>query len=349
MTLRKRRIILLICSMIFLAAAPLLLFYTLGYRLDGKFRISKTGGLYISSPLSGSKIFVEEKMEKQTNILQGGIFLQNLRKGNYPVLVTKEGYWPWQKNLNIKEGMVAEARAFLIPQTPQGQILLKGSFSNTWASPYNKIILLEEKKSGGYQINFYLPATNTFLTPISPETTNLLFFKKDISKIYWKDGAIILTDGKKTIQADFNMSDETVTASTKSADTITVNNKYEKFSRDKKERLWLDDKINAVWLDWLADKNSIPYYLCDTKPCESTTYLISGFTFPVKNTDFFPNRKDVIILAAQNNVFAMEIDGRGGRLSQPIYKGKDPTFTVFPNENKVYILDDGVLIAVNLE
>ncbi|MBU4087070.1 MAG: hypothetical protein KKB21_05845, partial [Nanoarchaeota archaeon] len=71
----------------FLILAPILLFYTLGYRIDSSFKIGRTGGLYVSSPLSGSEIFVKNKPERKTNILQSGLFLQNLIGGVYPVLV----------------------------------------------------------------------------------------------------------------------------------------------------------------------------------------------------------------------------------------------------------------------
>jgi hypothetical protein len=348
MTLYKRRIILVICSLVFLAVTPFLLLYCLGYRLDRNFRIGRIGGLYISSPIPDAKIFVKGNLEKITNILQSGVFLQNLSENNYQILVEKEGYWPWVKNLNVKEGLVAEARAFLIPQTPQGKILLKGHFSAVWASPYNKILLLEEKNNSRRAI-FYLPDSDTFLTPMSATTTKLLSFKNGVSKIFWEDGAVLLGDGEKTIKATFNLNNGTVNASVEPVNAIGINHKYEKFTSQKKERLWWNNETNEILFEWLGDKTAVPYYLCDTKPCESTVYLISNFAFPVKNAEFFPGRRDLLIAAVQNAVFALELDKRGGQLSRPIYKGKDPTFTVFPGEKKAYVLDEGVLIAVNLE
>ncbi len=349
MTLRKRRIMLAFCSLIFLIVAPFLLLYSLGYRLDRNFKIGRIGGLYVSAPMAEAEIFVKENLEKTTNILQSGLFLQNLSEGAYPIIVVKDGYWPWIKTLNIKEGLVAEARAFLIPQTPEGKIILKGPFSAAWASPYNRIFLLEENKNEGKQATFYLPDTNTFLTNISATTTKNLIFKNSISYIFWENGAIILGDGKKTIRAEFNFGNGTISAAPSKIGAEAINHKYQKFTSQNKEQLQWDDKTNEIWLKWLADKNTIPYYLCDIKPCESADYLISSYKYPVKNAEFFPGRRDLLIAAVQNSVFALEMDGRGGRLSQPIYKGKNPTFTVFPNEKTAYVLDEGVLIAINLE
>lgn len=112
MTLRKRRIVLLFSFIAFAAIAPALLFYAYGYRLDDNFKIAKTGGLYIFSSVAGAEIYVKDNLEKKTNILQSGLFLQDLTSGIYPVLVAKEGFWPWSKNLHVQAGMVAEARAF---------------------------------------------------------------------------------------------------------------------------------------------------------------------------------------------------------------------------------------------
>ncbi len=351
MTLRKRRIILWLSALAFITIAPALLFYANGYRLAENFRISKTGGLYVSSPISGSEIYVKEELEKKTNIFQSGLFLQSLSSGTYPILVAKDGFWPWVKDIKVKEGMVAETRAFLIPQSPEGKVLLRGNFSSVWASPYNKVLLLEEKKYQSKKATFYLPDTDTFLIDDSASTAKFLFFKNGILKISWQDGAIFLgaDEEKNTIKTTLNLNDQTVSAFSDKNTVISANEKYERFTTKKDQRLWWDNKTNEIWVEWLGDKNSIPYYLCDAKPCENTSYLISVFHFPIKNADFFPGRKDLIIAAVQNSVFALEIDGRGGRLSRPIYKGKDPTFAVFPAEKKVYVLDEGILSAVNLE
>ena len=68
----------------------------------------------------------------------------------------------------------------------------------------------------------------------------------------------------------------------------------------------------------------------------------------IRNAAFYPNRNDVVIVAVQNGIFALEIDGRGGRSLQPLYKGKNPTFTTYEKESAVYILDEDTLIKIRL-
>lgn len=76
--------------------------------------------------------------------------------------------------------------------------------------------------------------------------------------------------------------------------------------------------------------------------------LVFRSKFPIINIDFFPGRRDVIIAALSNGIYALELDRRGGQNLQPIYKGKNPDFAAFPGQKKVYILDDGNLISVEL-
>ena len=271
MTLKKRRIILILCTLFFLAALPVILLYSLGYHLNSKLQLVKTGGIYISSPVSGSQIFVDNKLEKETNILQDGLFLENLKPGTYSILVGKQGYWPWAKELKVKEQFVTEARALILPKNPEGKVLLKENFSPLESSKYEKILgLLKNMQTG--------------------TTTEIL----------------------------------------------------ERFSNHEREKLWWNPKKNTVWVEWLRGKNSRPYYMNENK------ILVLNSQFSIRNAEFYPGRNDVIIVAVQNGIFAVEIDERGGKNMQPIYKGKKPFFTTYKKESAVYILEEGALIKIKL-
>lgn len=273
MTVARRRTILVLCVLIFLFIAPLFLLYTVGYRWNPQLGSYKTGGLYISSPVTGSKIFVNNKEKKQTNIFQGSLFLQSLKPGQYSILVTKDNYWPWSKNLTIKEQMVIEARAILMPKEPKGEIVFWGNYSPLEVSKY-------------YEIMANLKATTT---------------------------------------------------------------DYVQFTINQKEKLWWDPKDNKVWAEWLGDRELLPYFFCDDKLC-SDEILIFNSSSPIRNVDFYPQRKDAAIIAVQNGIYAVEFDGRGGKRNiQPIYKGKEPTFTTYKNENSIYILEENKLIEIKME
>jgi len=290
MTLKKRRIILVVCVLVFLLLIPLVLLYTTGFRWDSKLGLYKTGGLYISSPLTDSKIFINNNLEKETNILQSGIFLQSLKPGEYSVLVAKDGYWPWQKNLIVKEQLVTEARAMLIFKEPKGTIILRENYSPLETSKYDEIL------------------------------ANIKALRQPLKPV-------------KTKQA------------TTTPEEIS---RYTRFTANQKEKLWWDPKTNKIWVEWLAGKESLPYFFCDDSVCNEKM-LIHTSRFSITNIDFYPKRRDVVLFAAQNGVYAIEIDGRGGnRTIQRVYKGKEPIFTTYKNDNSIYILEEDKLIEIKL-
>ncbi|MCR4284261.1 MAG: PEGA domain-containing protein [Parcubacteria group bacterium] len=262
----------LISFLVFIILVPIIILYTSGYRIDKNLHIRKTGGLYISSPLSGAKILVNEKNKGETSLLQGGIFLQNLTPNTYSVIVAKDGFWPWAKKLEVKEGLVTEARAILIPTDPQGEILL------------NDISKKDE--------NF--PA---------------------------KENEILARLLKPTSEP------------------------IAKVDKNKDEKIFVDEADN-LWIEWLPENSPLPYYFCNNQECKSPLLVLAS-RFPIRKADFYPSRSDVLIIAVQNAIYAIEVDGRDGRLLlQPIYKGANPVFEL---ENKtLYILDEKTFIKINL-
>lgn len=279
-----------VCVGMFALAVPITLLYTAGYRIGPDLHLYKTGGLYISSPLSGSKIFINNKEEKETNILQNGLFAQSLRPGKYSIIVAKDGYWPWAKTLQVKAELVTESKAMLIPKNPEGKIVLKENYTPVEITKYDEI--LQELK----KLN----------TPLK-------------------------TTGKNA------------------ATTEQIKTRYTRVTSNEKQELFLNDKENKIEISWKGNKESLPYYFCDDSGCHEKITIFQS-KYKIRNADFHPIRKDIIIIAIQEGIFALEIDGRGGRLIQPIYKGKAPIFTVIKGENSVYVLEENnVLMKIDLE
>lgn len=351
MTLRYRRKLFFLSIAGFLIITPPVLLYTAGYRLADNWSLAKTGGIYIFSPLSGSEIFIDNSLKKQTNLLQGGVFVQNLRPNIYSALVAKEDYWPWQKNLKIEPQLVTEARAFLIPRSPEGKTLLRGPFISIFASPFDEILILEELKGKIRKIVFYLPDSEEFLTNSSISTNQILSSSKKMDDVYWQENqtALLSFQNHFFLKTEFDFENKTVRAFNAPApeyspaenEDAALSRRFVRTDKHKKLKIWLE-KNNEIWAEWLEKNRPLPYYLSTEKE------LIIKTRVPVKNVDFFPSREDVLIFAAENGVFALEIDGRGQRNLQPIYKGKNPTFSIRSSQKNVYILDDGALSKIEL-
>lgn len=350
--------------LVFLAGAIAVNFYVLGFRLNSDFKITKTGGIYIYSPEFKSDIYLNSRLKKQTGLIINGVFIQSLNPQTYSVLVAKNGYWPWQKKIPVKEEMVSELRALLISQNPKGEIILKGPFLNLYSLPDKKILVLVEKKSGSdifKKLSFYSPEENIFLTPNSWATQSLAVFK-DIERQEQKDGVFSFSSEKGEIQISFDLNDKTYKAEKikkavpnptdeKFADFVSAesgnfNPLFAKLSSRKKELIWFD-RQNNIWFDAPKDEKTLPYFLFGEKNIKFPV-LVFRSKFPLNNIDFFPGRRDVIIAALSNGIYALELDRRGGQNLQPIYKGKSPVFAVFQGEKTIYILDDGNLISIEL-
>ncbi len=78
---------------------------------------------------------------------------------------------------------------------------------------------------------------------------------------------------------------------------------------------------------------------------ENTPEIIRDFKEEIRASDFYKDRDDVIIVAVQNGVFALEINNESMPNFQPIYKGTEPTFVKKDND-MLYIKDGKTLMEV---
>ena len=103
MTKKSRTILFLICLILFLIIAPLAIFYSQGYRFDFETKkITQTGGLFLKVIPKQVEVFVDGKLTKKTDFFFGSALIENLLPKKYRVSVKKEGYLPWEKNLEIR-------------------------------------------------------------------------------------------------------------------------------------------------------------------------------------------------------------------------------------------------------
>jgi hypothetical protein len=344
-SIKKRRILFYICLVCFVVLSSAVFLYSQGYAFDKGFSLSRRGGLYILAPFPDAEFFVNNKKEKATGISNNAIFIPNLRVGEYSVLVAKEGYWPWAKTLEVKEGHVAEARAFGVLEDPEGERIFKGKFVNIWGSPEQDIMMIQEQKNDDIILTFYMPGKGTFLFTDSAFSTNVLSSVENVSNILWGDNSLTFKKNGRFVRVEFNLSQNSLSADYISPPfTETLDN--EKIGPKKEQKIWWNEQTNEVFIDWLDISSVPPYYICETEDCELPVRIFNT-RFEIKNIDFFPKRNDVIIMAVGVGIYALEIDGRSGRLIYPIYKGGNPTFTLV--EDEVFVLDNGSLMKIYLK
>lgn len=150
MTRRQRTTLFSIAVAIFLVVSPAIILYAAGYRIDlaGK-RLVKTGGLSLTASPQPVNAYVDGELESSNNFVFRNIFISNLLPRNYDVKITKDGYYSWQKTLQVVEGQVTEAlNIILFPQHPKSAVLA-GNVDALFLSPDNSRALFTQNSASG--------------------------------------------------------------------------------------------------------------------------------------------------------------------------------------------------------
>lgn len=116
---KTRWILFIIGAIIFSIVAPLLVFYSTGYRFSGIQTLEETGGIYFHSWLVNGAITVNDKTHGNGNLFNPGKFIQGLQPGFYEASMSREGYTTWEKTLPVEAGRVTEANPFILPLEPE--------------------------------------------------------------------------------------------------------------------------------------------------------------------------------------------------------------------------------------
>ena len=98
------------------AITSAVILYGRGYRFsfnNGRTDLSGTGLLVATSSPDGAQVFVNGHLTTATDNTI------NLAPGEYTVKIFKEGYFPWEKKLNVDKGVVTKADAFLFLTAPK--------------------------------------------------------------------------------------------------------------------------------------------------------------------------------------------------------------------------------------
>ncbi len=154
---RVRTILFFIFLLIFIVIAPLLTLYVQGYRFDFENKkLTQTGALFIKtiSPKQ-AEIYIDNKLTQKTDFFFSSALIENLLPKKYNIKVQKQDHYAWEKNLEIKEKQVAEAKnIILFPQDPNFK-LLSTNIDNAWFSKDKKKAVIKESEKNVWSLKLY--------------------------------------------------------------------------------------------------------------------------------------------------------------------------------------------------
>lgn len=127
----KRFLLTILTLVIIAAAAGLAVFFAKGYRLSPSTgSIAGTGILSVNSIPDQASIYIDGHLSAATNSN-----INSLPPKGYQVRVVKEGYIPWEKQVDVKEGLVTEIKATLYRTIPSIYPLTYTGAEKTMLSP----------------------------------------------------------------------------------------------------------------------------------------------------------------------------------------------------------------------
>ena len=189
-TKKTRTILFGICVFLFALAGPTVILYSQGYRFDFEAKkVVQVGGLYFKVAPRSAQVYLNGKLKENTSLFTNSALIENLLPKSYYVEIKKDGYYSWQKNLEVRERQVADAKNItLFPQ--------KIGFTTT-SSPLPKIITSATSSDGQKVIE----ADEHEIWISSPKEEKRIFltrFSEEICQVLWlNDYYIIFTVGNK--------------------------------------------------------------------------------------------------------------------------------------------------------
>lgn len=174
MTYKKRTILFLGLAVLFLIAAPLTILYCLGWRLDWNTKsIIQPGVFYFKVWPKNAEVYLDAKLNKKTDFFFGSALIENLKPKKYNVEIKKDGFYIWQKNLEIKKREVTDAKNIvLVPKYSKFNLLNK-NVEDFFFSTNDKKIILKERMEEGWALKLF---------EIDKNVKSHLISERDISK-----------------------------------------------------------------------------------------------------------------------------------------------------------------------
>lgn len=127
----KKFIISVVTLLVIAITAAVAIFLAKGYTFSPKERrIVGTGIITISSEPDAASVFIDGHLTTATNTT-----IASLPPKKYGIKIVKEGFIPWEKEVNVKEGLVTEVKVTLFPAIPTIYPLTFNGVENAVLSP----------------------------------------------------------------------------------------------------------------------------------------------------------------------------------------------------------------------
>jgi len=236
---RTRTILFFICVFLVVLISPLVVFYCQGYRFDFQTnKVTKTGGIFLDVNPKQVEIYIDGELVKRTDSFFGSVLIDNLLPKKYKVEVKKDGYFLWEKALEVKEKGVTEVKNIILFSQNQKFTSLSKTVESFWFSPDGKKIILKESDGKNWALKLYdldkkVKSHLVSETDISTKGVDLinLEFSADSKEIYLDVGT---KEQEKNFSLRLDKASPTLVPRTIAEEKIPIENvvTYQKFNNE---------------------------------------------------------------------------------------------------------------------
>ena len=136
MQIHLRRFYYSIVIVAFVIIAPILVLYATGYRYDFESGAYKTGVLSTTTHPKRSQVYLNEKLvAKKTPAV-----IENLKPGEYQLTIKKDGFWSWQKNVNVISSQATVLENITLIKNSNPRLIDQGDLASFSQSPSKEYI-----------------------------------------------------------------------------------------------------------------------------------------------------------------------------------------------------------------
>lgn len=175
-----RRILPWIFIVAFLAVAPIVLFYTSGYRWDAKKgKVERNSTVIIDSTPNSARIAIDGLDTKQVTPTT----FETIDPGTHRISLSKTGFHAWEKSLDVRSDIVTFANAIHLWKDVSPQRITANTSTQLSLSPDGKSLLAFSELASSTELSIFssaLQLTSTSSIPMQPDRAR---------DILWSDSA----------------------------------------------------------------------------------------------------------------------------------------------------------------
>lgn len=346
------RTLLVLCLITLVAIGAIA--YGRGYRItkdqDGRNIVAGTGLLVLTSTPDGARAFIDGELSTATDNTV------NLKPGMYKVKIEKDGYFPWEKDIEIKNERVTETNALLFPTAPQLTNLTTTGASKTITDKERKIIAYTVASASSELNGIYIMNLNRGILPIGDArrqiANNLIdnFSQADLEVS--PDGLELLatiqptsTGSARTYLLNTNELNASPLLVTSTADEIRERWQIESEAFENERKKALPRRVQGLFSQYFEN----PLFSPEEDKVLYTASISASLPLvinpPLPSTNSTPEVRDII----EGNVYVYNIKDDKNYLLRTSETGERPDYIWNPSNSHLYFVEGNKINSVEYD